>query len=308
MSGQLGASREQIRARGERASAHDLDPVMTPVPGGSSDVPVIKIVSHRSWRIDWQELYEYRDLLYFLVYRDVRAKYKQTVMGLGWALIQPVVSMIVFTVIFGGVAKISSDGLPYSIFSYAALVPWTYFQGALEGSTSSLITQSALLTKVYFPRLIIPLGVIFGQLVNFGIAMMLLFVMMVYYGIAPTPWVAFLPVLILMMMMTAGGAGFLLTAMAIQYRDVKYGITLLSNVLMYAAPVVYPVSLIPEQYRLLYALNPMVGVIEGFRAALLGSVPMPWDLILVGGVMSVCVAFAGALYFKSVEGVFADVA
>jgi len=272
--------------------------------------PIEIVIEPKSgWRaIDLAELIEYRDLLYFLVWRDIKVRYKQTVMGFAWALIQPVFSMIIFTVIFGKVAKISSDGVPYAIFSYAALVPWTYFSNALSQSSTSLVSQANLISKIYFPRLMVPLAAVFSQLVDFGIALLLLFGMMLFFGIAPTPWALLVPFLVLLMMLTAAGMGACLTALAIQYRDIKHGIGLGLTFLMYASPVVYPVSLIPEQYRIIYGLNPMAGVIEGFRAALLGSSPMPWDLLAVGGSIAVLIAVCGAHYFRRMEGTFADVA
>lgn len=267
------------------------------------------IEPQEGWQlINVRELWQYKDLLRFLVWRDVKSRYAQSILGIGWALIQPVFNMIVFTVIFGNLAKIASDGVPYAIFNYAAMVPWTYFANSLTQSGSSLVSASNLLTKVYFPRLIIPLAPVLAKLLDFGIAMLLLFGLMVYFGIAPTIWALTLPLLVLLTMLTASGAGMWLTALAIQYRDVKYGLTFGVRLLMYAAPVVYPASLIPDQYRLLYGLNPMAGVIEGFRAALLGTRPMPWDLLGVGTAVAVVLFVTGALYFKRMERVFADVA
>jgi lipopolysaccharide transport system permease protein len=264
-------------------------------------------------RSGWQfinigELLEYRDLFYFLVRRDIKVRYAQSVLGIGWAIIQPLFSMIVFTVIFGKLAKIGSDGVPYAIFSYAALVPWTYFSTSLTESTGSLIASSGMLTKVYFPRLIIPLAPIFSKLVDFGVALLLLFILMIWFKTFPAVWALILPLLVVHMMLTAVGLGMWLTALSIQYRDVKYGLNLAVRLLMYAAPVVYPIGLIPEKYRLIYGLNPMAGVIEGFRAALLGTRPMPWDLLLVGAITSLMIFMGGALYFNRLERFFADVA
>ena len=254
-----------------------------------------------------RELWQYRDLFYFLVWRDVKVRYAQSILGVGWAVIQPLFSMIVFTIVFGNLAKVSSDGVPYAIFSYAALVPWTYFSGALAGATSSLIGASGMLTKVYFPRLIIPLTPVLAKLVDFGIALLILFGLMLWFGIAPTIWLLALPLLVLLMMLAAAGMGMWLTALAVQYRDVNYAMSFAVQLLMYAAPVVYPASSVPEQWQLLYALNPMVGVIEGFRAALLGSRPMPWDWIAVGACTASFVAISGAFYFRRMERIFADV-
>ena len=273
----------------------------------------IVIKPKSGWQlIDWKELIEYRDLFYFLIKRDVLAIYKQTVLGFTWAIIRPVFSMIVFSVIFGGLAKIPSDGIPYPIFSYAALIPWTYFSAAMNASTQSLISGKGIFTKVYFPRLIIPLTPVFSKLVDFTIAFIILFGLMAWYGISPTVNIVFLPILILMMILTASGVGMWLSAMAIQYRDIPQGVGFLSQLLMYAAPVVWPLSLLQERFgesaTLIYGIYPMAGVIEGFRSALLGHNPMPWELIGIGTITALFMFISGALYFKSKERIFVDVA
>ncbi len=257
--------------------------------------------------IDWRELRQYRDLFYFLVWRDIKTRYAQSVLGVGWAVVQPVFSMIVFTIVFGNLANVDSDGVPYAIFSYTALVPWTYFSGALTGASGSLTSASGMITKVYFPRLVIPFAPVLGKLVDFAIAMLLLFGMMLWFQIAPTPWILFLPSLILLMMVTAAGMGMWLTALSVQYRDINYAMGFIVQLLMYAAPVVYPASAVPPQYRLLYSLFPMAGVIEGFRSALLGTNPMPWDMIAVGTLSALVIFVTGAAYFRRMERVFADV-
>jgi lipopolysaccharide transport system permease protein len=261
------------------------------------------------WRfIDWKEIREYRDLFYFLVWRNVKIRYAQSTLGVGWAVIQPLFSMIVFTIIFGKLAKVSSDGMPYAIFSFAGLVPWTYFSSSITESTGILIVNAEMMKKVYFPRIVLPLSVVLSKLVDFGIAMMLLFGLMAWFHIVPTTKAAMLPLLVLIMMLTAAGMGLWLTALAIQYRDVNYAMSFVVQLLMYAAPVVYPSSLIPRPYRIFYALNPMVGVVEGVRAALLGSIPMPWDMIGLGAIVALVMTVAGAAYFRRREKVFADVA
>lgn len=257
--------------------------------------------------IDVKELWQYRDLFYFLVWRDIKTRYAQSVLGIGWAVIQPVFSMIVFTIIFGNLAKVNSDGAPYAIFNFVALVPWTYFSASLTGATSSLVNASELISKVYFPRLVIPFAPVIGKLVDFCIGMVILFGMMLWYQITPTAGAFVLPLMVLLMMMTAGGVGLWLTAMAIQYRDINYAIGFIVQLLMYAAPVVYSTSLVPESWRLVYAINPMVGVIESFRAGLLGTVAMPWDLMGVGAVSALVIFISGALYFRRMERIFADV-
>ena len=260
------------------------------------------------WRlIDFGEIWRYRELFYFLVWRDIKGRYAQSVMGIGWAVVQPFFTMIVFTVVFGNLAKISSDDVPYAIFSYTALVPWTFFSGALTRASGSLTSAAGMITKVYFPRLIIPMAPILGKLVDFAIAMVLVVGLMAWFRVPPTIWVLFIPILILLMMLVTAGLGMWLTPLAAQYRDVSYGMGFLVQLLMFASPVVYPTSLIPDQYQLLYGINPMVGVIEGFRSALLGTIPMPWDLIGVGSGSAILVAFTGALYFRRKERFFADV-
>jgi len=274
---------------------------------------VIVIKPKSGWQlIDWKELIEYRDLFYFLIKRDVLAIYKQTVMGFTWALIRPVFSMIIFSVIFGGLAKVPSDGIPYPIFSYVALIPWTYFSAAMNASTQSLISGKGIFSKVYFPRLIIPLTPIFSKLVDFTIAFIILFGLMAWYGISPTVNLVFLPILILIMMLTASGIGMWLSAMSIQYRDIPQGVGFLSQLLMYAAPVVWPLSLLQERFgesaTLIYGIYPMAGVIEGFRSSLLGHNPMPWELISIGTLTAIFLFISGALYFKKKERIFVDVA
>jgi lipopolysaccharide transport system permease protein len=273
----------------------------------------ILIEPKSGWQlIDWKELIEYRDLFYFLVKRDVLAIYKQTVLGFTWAIIKPVFSMIVFSVIFGGLAKIPSDGIPYPIFSYAALIPWTYFSAAMNASTQSLISGKGIFTKVYFPRLIIPLTPVLSKLVDFAIAFIILFGLMGWYGISPTVNIVFLPILILLMMLTASGIGMWLSAMAIQYRDIPQGVGFLSQLLMYSAPVVWPLSLLKDRFgesaALVYGIYPMVGVIEGFRSALLGHNPMPLQLVGIGFLSAMFLFFSGAFYYKSKERIFVDVA
>jgi lipopolysaccharide transport system permease protein len=257
--------------------------------------------------INWPELIQYRDLFYFLVWRDVKTRYAQSILGVGWAVIQPLFSMVVFTIVFGNFAKVSSDGVPYAIFSYAAVVPWTYFSSALSSSSGSLVSASNILSKVYFPRLIIPLAPALSKLVDFGIAMLILFGMLLFFPVTPNAGVLMLPVLIIIMMLTAPGLGMWLTALAVQYRDINYAMNFVVQLLMYAAPVVYPSSSVPEAIRPIYGLFPMAGVIEGFRSALLGTIPMPWDLIGIGAVTAVILFITGIIYFRRMERIFADV-
>ncbi len=273
-----------------------------------------KIIEPKAgWRlIDWQELRRYQDLFYFLVVRDIKVLYKQTILGFAWAIIRPVFSMIVFSIVFGRMANVPSDGLPYPVFAYAALLPWTYFSTAMTDSTNSLVANARMLSKIYFPRLLIPFTPILAKLVDFAIASVILGLMMIWYGIIPTVNILFLPLLILLMILTAAGIGLWLSALAVQYRDVRFAMQFVAQLLMYAAPVVWPASLITENFgvgaRLIYALYPMAGVIEGFRAALLNTTPMPWDLIGIGTLSATLLALSGAFYFRRTERVFADVA
>ncbi len=257
--------------------------------------------------IDWEELWRYRDMFYFLIWRDLRTRYAQSVLGLGWAVLPPIFRVVVFTIVFGNLAKISSDGAPYALFSFTALVAWGYFSNALAGASGSLLTGVSLINKVYFPRMILPLVGVFSKMIDFVITLALLFVLMAWFRVVPTIWTLFLPILVLMMTLNAAGLGMMLTALAVQYRDVKFGQSFIGGLLMYASPVIYPTNLIPEQYRLLYALNPMVGVIEGFRSALLGTNPMPWGMLGMGSITTLVIFIGGTFYFRHRERIFADV-
>ena len=273
----------------------------------------IKIRPKVGWSsINFKELFLYRDLIFFMTLREIKVLYKQSILGFLWAIIRPVFSMIIFSIVFGKMAKIPSDGIPYPIFSYAALVPWTYFSTAMTKSTQSLIGNSRIFTKVYFPRLIIPITPVLSGLLDFFIALIIVFLLMGYYGIAITPNILWLPLLIMIMVITSTGIGLWLSSLAIQYRDVRHAIQFLSQLLMYAAPVVWPVTLLTENFgdRILfwYGLYPLAGVIEGFRSALIGVNPMPWELIFMGFFSSLTILVTGAFYFKRKERFFADVA
>ncbi|HIK63120.1 MAG TPA: ABC transporter permease [Flavobacteriales bacterium] len=247
-----------------------------------------------------------------MVLREIKVLYKQTILGFTWAIIRPVFSMIIFSIIFGKLAKIPSDGIPYPIFSYAALVPWIYFSTAMTKSTGSLVGNAGIFTKVYFPRLIIPLTPVIAGLVDFLIALAIVLVLMAYYSIMPTMNIFWLPFLTFIMIITSAGIGMWLSALAIQYRDVRHAINFLSQLMMYAAPVVWPVSLLHEKlgesFSFWYGLYPMAGVIEGFRSALIGQNPMPWNLIFLGSITGFALFISGAFYFKRKERIFADVA
>jgi len=262
----------------------------------------------KGWQlIDFKELIEYRDLFYFLVTSDIKVRYKQTVLGGLWAIIPPFFMMIVFSLFFGNLAKLPSDGVPYPIFSYSALIAWTYFANAVTSSSNSLVGSAGLISKVYFPRLITPLAPLLVGLLDFAIAFIILIGMMIYFQIYPTIMILFLPLLVILMMLAASGVGMFLAALNTKYRDIRYTIGFLVQFWMFASPVVYPVSMIPEKYHLLYSLNPMAGVIEGFRSALLGTIAFPTQMLLISTLVSVILFIIGALYFKRTERDFADV-
>lgn len=253
-----------------------------------------------------RELWSYRDLLLFLIWRDVTVRYKQTLLGAAWAVIQPFFTMIVFSLFFGRLAKVPSDGIPYPIFAYTALLPWTYFSTALGQGANSLVGSANLITKVYFPRLIIPVSTVVAGLVDFAIAFVILVAMMIYYGISPTWAILLLPLFLLLAIITALAAGLWLSALNVNYRDVRYVVPFLIQFWMFATPVAYPSSLLSEPWRTVYGLNPMVGVIEGFRWALVGA-PPPGSLMGVSALVSLIAFIGGLFYFRRMEETFADV-
>ena len=256
-------------------------------------------------------LWEYRELLYFLVWRDVKVRYKQTALGVAWIVLQPVISMLIFSGLFGVLLGAPSNGAPYPVFVFAGLLPWQYFAGALTRASASLVGSAHLITKVYFPRLVIPLSGVIGGLVDFGVSFIVLLLLMAFYRIAPTPAVIFLPAFLLLAMATSLGFGLWLAALNVRYRDVNYLVPFLVQIWMYVTPVIYSASLIPERYRWLLALNPMTGVVEGFRWALLGGVMTetqpPNGLFAVSVVITLAVLIGGLFFFRSTERTFADV-
>jgi len=254
-----------------------------------------------------KELWQYHELLYFLIWREVKVRYKQTMIGGAWAILQPVMTMAIFSIIFGRFAKIPSDGLPYPVFTYAALLPWMFFAQALTRSGASLVENANLITKVYFPRLMIPLGAASAPIVDFMVSFMVLLGLMAWYGIHPTWGILALPLLLLLTLMTAFSVNLWLSPLNVKYRDVGHAFPFLVQFWMYASPVAYPLSLIPEKWQFLYSLNPMVGVIEGSRWALLGK-QSPNFMTMVISVIAVMALFLGGLlYFKKMERTFADV-
>lgn len=271
------------------------------------------------WRlINWRELSAYRDLLRLLIWRSIKARYAQSIVGVGWAIIQPLFQMLTFTLVFGKVAKIESDGVPYAAFSLVGIVPWSYYSGALSSGANSLVTNAHMISKIYFPRLVLPLADVFAKLFDFAIAMALAVVALSFIGWSPNAGVLMLPYLVVLTSITALGLGLWLSALAIQYRDVNHALVFVVQLMMYAAPVIYPTSLLPERYTMasgiviwpqwIYALNPMVGVIEGFRSALLSTRPMPFGWIALGTATSLVTLATGIVYFRSREKLFADVA
>jgi len=252
-------------------------------------------------------LWDYRDLFYFLTMRDIKVRYKQTILGGLWAIIQPFFTMVVFSLFFGKLAKVPSDGIPYPIFSFAALVPWTFFAQGLTNSSNSLVGSANLITKVYFPRIIIPLSSVVSGILDFIIAFAVLIGMMIFYGIYPTINIIWLPFLLLLAFITALGVGMWFSALNVEYRDVRYVVPFLIQIWLFATPIAYPSSLLSEPWRTLYGINPMVGVIEGFRWALLGTETAPEPIIIVSSLISLFILITGALYFNRMERTFADV-
>ena len=248
----------------------------------------------------------YRDLFYFLVWRDFKILYAQTILGFSWALIQPLVQIVIFTFIFGKVAKVPTDGIPYILFSTVAIIPWVYMSSAMSQSSQSLIQGSSMLGKIYFPRLLFPLTPVLSRLVDFGISILILLTVMMYYRIQPTWNLLLFPFMVIFMMTIPSGIGLWLSSLAIRFRDIKQVMPFLIQMLMYTAPIVYSASSIPEKYRMIYSLNPIVGVIEGYRACLLGG-PIPWLYILPGILTGAILLISGAFYFKRMERIVVDV-
>src|SRR6185295_1030518 len=277
------------------------------VPNAKFELPTLRIAPSKGWvPLKLRDLWEYRELLYFLVWRDIKVRYKQTALGASWANIQPFFTMLVFSVFFGHLAKVPSDGIPYPLFSFAALVPWTFFANGLSQSSNSLVGSGALITKVYFPRLIIPLASVFSGIVDFVLAFLVLLCMMAYYGLLPTINVLLLPLFLLLALITSLGVGLWLSALNVEYRDVRYIVPFVTQFWMLATPIGYPSSLLHEPWRTLYGLNPMVGVAEGFRWALLGTNTAPGPIIAVSAGAAITILITGAFYFRRMEKTFAD--
>jgi lipopolysaccharide transport system permease protein len=274
----------------------------------SAAAPVIRITPSKGWvDLRLRDLWEYRELLYFLVWRDIKVRYKQTALGAAWAILQPLFTMLIFSIFFGRLAKMPSDGIPYPVFAFTGLVPWTFFANGLSQSSNSLVQNANLLTKVYFPRLALPLATVLSGVVDFALAMVVLGGIMMYYGVRITAAILWLPALLLLALVTALGVGLWLSALNVEYRDVRYTIPFLTQVWLFATPIAYPSSLLPEPWRTLYGLNPMVGVVEGFRWALLGTATAPGWMIVASSLAALLILVTGAYYFRRMECSFADV-
>lgn len=278
-----------------------------PAQAMGEDVPVSVIKPPSGFEaIDFAELRRYRDLFYFLVLRDVKVLYAQTILGFAWAILNPAIQIILFTVIFGKIANVPTDGIPYFLFSTVAIIPWTYMSEAMIHSSQSLVNEQGMLGKVYLPRMIYPLTPLFSKLVDFSISLLLLIGVLLYYKVTPGWNLLLLPLFAVYMMLIPAGIGLWLSSLAVRFRDVKFAMSFIMRLLIYTAPVLYTASSIPSQYRFLYSLNPIVGVIEGYRACLLGG-PMPWEFILPGMLMGVLLVLSGAMYFRRMERVVVDV-
>lgn len=270
---------------------------------------VVRIEAQRGWlALDLRELWAYRELVYFFVWRDIKVRYKQTVIGAAWAILQPVLTMLVFSLFFGKLAKIPSQGLPYPIFYYSALLPWMYFTTAVQGATNVVVEQQRVITKTYFPRVVLPIASVMSGLLDFAISFVVLLIMLAAYRIVPSARaVIWLPVFTLLAVLTALGVGLWLSALNAMYRDVRYVVPFLVQFWMFASPVAYPSSLVPVKWRWLYGLNPMAGVIEGFRWSLTGHGEPPGILLTASSAAVVLLVFTGLVYYHAVEGTMADV-
>jgi len=277
-----------------------------PQPAGPT---VIRIEPSHGWvSLRLHELWEYRELLYFLIWRDIKVRYKQTLLGATWAIIQPFFTMVIFSLFFGRLAAIPSDGVPYPIFSFAALVPWTFFANGLTQASNSLVGSAQLIKKIYFPRLLVPIASVASGVIDFLLAFVVLLGMMIHYGVVPTANVVWLPPLLALALVTSLGVGLWFSAMNVMYRDVRYVVPFLVQIWLFCTPIAYPSSLIPERWRPLYGLNPMVGVVEGFRWALLGTDTAPGPVVAVSSMVALAILVGGAYFSRRMERTFADIA
>ena len=282
--------------------------MVTQLASSKRQSPILNIEPSNSWvSLKLGELWQYRELLYFLVWRDVKVRYKQTALGAAWAIIQPLFSMLIFSLFFGRLAKMPSDGIPYPLFSLAALVPWTFFANGLNQSSNSLVASANLLKKVYFPRLVIPIATVLAGVVDFALSFVVLLGLMAFYGIAPTIKLLWMPLFLLLALVTSLAVGLWMSALNVKYRDVRYIVPFIIQVWMFSTPIVYPSSLLPASWRTIYGLNPMVGVVEGFRWALLGTNTAPGFMIAVSSTAAILILVGGAFYFRHMEKSFADI-
>ena len=281
---------------------------MEPVASNAADRVLIEIrPTKKLFNLELGALWRYRELLYFLIWRELKVRYKQAFLGAAWAVLQPIIAVLIFTAIFGYFAKIPSEGVPYAVFAFTALIPWTYFASALQRGGLGLVEDSDLVRKIYFPRLVIPLAMVTAPLVDFFLSFVILLALLAWYGIAPTMNVVFLPLFMVLAMTLALAVVLWLGPINVRFRDIKHTLPFMVQVWMYASPVVYPVSMIPERWQLLYSLNPMVGVIEGFRWALLGKENPDFQAMFLSGCFVVVILLGGIVYFKRMERFFADV-
>ena len=269
---------------------------------------VLRIEPSKGWApLKIGELWEYRELIYFLAWSNVKIRYKQTVLGAAWAIIQPFMTMLVFSLFFGKLAKVPSDNVPYPVFSFAALVPWTFFSNSLRLASNSLIGSAHLITKIYFPRLAIPIATVLSGVVDFGVAFLMLLAMMLYYGMMPGDRMLWLPLFFMLAVVAALGASLWLSALSVEYRDVQHVMPFVLQFWLFATPIAYSSSMLAEPWRTLYGINPMVGVVEGFRWALLGTNTAPGPIIIVSSLAALIVLVGGAFYFRRMERTFADI-
>lgn len=289
------------------ASITEMPRAAEPKLPSRKDLPLVRVVPSTGWlNLDLPALWAHHELLYFLVWREIKVRYKQTALGALWALLQPLLTMLIFTLFFGRLAKMPSDGIPYPIFAFCGLVPWTFFANGLTLSSNSLVNSANLITKVYFPRLAIPVASVLAGLVDFAIAFLFLLIMMIYYRVPVSARIAFIPLFVLLAIVTALGVGLWLSAVNVKYRDVRHTIPFLTQFWMFATPIVYPSSLLHEPWRTVYGLNPMVGVVEGFRWSMLDSSTQPGGTLAISTASALVLLITGAFYFRRMERTFAD--
>ena len=278
------------------------------VSKNKNEPQVVLIKPSKAWvSLNLRSLWEYRELLYFLTWRDIKVRYKQTALGAVWAILQPFLTMLIFSVFFGRLVKVPSDGIPYPLFAFTALVPWTFFANGLNQSSNSLVASANLLKKVYFPRLAIPVATVLAGVVDFALAFVVLLLLMAFYRVVPTINILWTPLLLALAFVTSLGVGLWMSALNVKYRDVRYVVPFLVQIWLFTTPVAYPSSLLSEPWRTVYGLNPMVGVVEGFRWALLGANTAPGLMVLVSAIAAILILVSGAFYFRHMEKIFADV-